>query len=153
MTAPQTAKRIGQALAERLKSITTANGYHTNAGQHVYRGRLDIDASILQYITLVELDENTTLRPGRTNTEHKPTQAYAIEAGSVCDANNPNDTAHDLIIDIKRALFGPDDPTLGGLSTALRYVRRSIDARQAGTDRITAVVQVEVDYFENLVQP
>lgn len=148
-----TAKQIGQALHARLAAIATAAGYHTNLGEHVYRGRLAIDDSVLQSVTVAELDERGTQKPGRLSAERKVTQRYAIEANAVCDPDNPNDTAHDCIADIKRALFAPADPTLGDIAADLRYLTKSINARDFGSDRVVATVEIEVDYLENLANP
>ncbi|MCK2095229.1 hypothetical protein [Thauera aromatica] len=148
-----TAKLIAQRLTARLQAITQANGYRSNLGQHVYRGRLAIDEDTPASVTIAELDEDGTQKPGRRSALCKLTQRYALEALAHCDPDHPNDAAHDLIHDIQRAIFGPLDPTLGGAAADLRYLTRRINPRDFGTTRVLASVEIEVDYVEDLAAP
>lgn len=148
-----TAKTIAQRLTARLQAITQANGYRTDLGLCVYRGRLAIDEDTPQSVTVAELDEAALQKPGRRSALCKLTQRYAIEALSLCDPDHPNDTAHDLIHDMQRAIFGPLDPSLGGAAMDLRYLTRRINPRDFGTTRVLAAIEIEVDYVEDLTAP
>src|SRR5690606_29110496 len=57
MSTTSKAAAIAAAIAARLATITRANGYHTNAGLHVWRGRTAIDADELPSITLFEQED------------------------------------------------------------------------------------------------
>lgn len=146
-------QKVAEALTDRLEQITKANGYRTNAGEHVYRGKTAIDDAVLQHVVLFELDDSGTMKPGNLSAVRKTTQRFAVEGGGVCDADDPNDVGHDLVADVKRALFGPKDPTLGGITSDLRYVGKSFDPRKFGSDRIAATIEIEVDYVEDLANP
>lgn len=147
------AQDIALAISARLSLIDTTAGYNTDAGLTIFRGKAGLDEQDAPCIVLVELGDESQPKEGRLSVEHLVTLRFMAEGHATCDPDNPNDAAHALIADIKRALFGPRDPTLGGLSRALRYTGRVIDPRHAGALSVVAGVEFEVDHHEDLANP
>ena len=147
-----TAKDIAQALTDRLATITTANGYTTNIGSRVMRGRRRLDEKHLPCAVIIDAEDEV---PDQMQTGNAKIRVkYVIEGHSECDADNPNDTAHDMIADIKRALWG-SRITFGANKTVLRlyYNGRGIAPREDGMAVVSASVQISADYAEDLSSP
>ncbi len=143
------ARDIALALDTRLRGIAPAAGYRTPMGERVYRGRRRLNEEHIPCIVLIESDdEPQDHRPGRV----KLAQRYLIEGHTPCDPDNPNDAAHDILSDLKRAIFAGDD-TLGGLVRTLKYLGRSIEPREDGLSLVSASIEIEVDYIEDLSNP
>lgn len=143
------ASQIAAALNARIEAITIANGYSTNIGAQVYRGRLSLDPSELPCAVMVEGEDQVE---DRTKIKVKLAQRYVFEGHSECNPLQPNDTAHLILADIKRALF-TGDLTLGGLIVEMRYIGRSIGARPDGTAIVAASVEIEAVFAEDLTNP
>jgi hypothetical protein len=145
------ANDIAMALHARLSEITTANGFETNAGSRVLRGRRRLDQSKLPCCVIIELPDSVKDQQTRRVSITAP---YVLEAHAQCDPDNPNDVGHKLVADIKRAVFsaplkyGDDKPLL-----ALKYVRRTIAPRDDGTDVVAVAVEVSAEYVEQLANP
>lgn len=147
------AQQVNDALVERLGAIDTINGYATTVGLNVYRGRIGIDVDLIPCITLVELAETSRPKEGRQTAEHLSTVRYVAEGHAECDPDNPAIVGHLLVADIKRALWGPKDPTLGGVARALRFTGRMIEPRAEGAGNVIVSIEFEVDFFEDLASP
>lgn len=146
------ANDIALAVSARLLTITPANGFQTNIGQKVMRGRKRLDESSLPCAVLIERDDKV-LDQGR-NTKVKLSQPFILEGHAVCDADNPNDVGHKIIADIKKAIFG--EPILYGTTKQpyqIKYVGRSIAPREDGIAVVSAAVEIAVEYVEELSNP
>lgn len=143
---------IAAAVAARIETIRTANGYATEIGVRVYRGRRKIDEGHLPCAVIVEGDDEVPdMREG--STQAKIRQPFIIEGHTDCDPDNPNDAAHAIVADIKRAIFS-GDLTLGGLTrSAVRYAGRSIAPREDGLSIVSAAVEISIEFVEELAQP
>lgn len=144
------AKDIGTALSARVAEISVANGYLTDSGARVFRGKRRLAETDVPCTTLVEGSDavvDQTLKLVKLN------QRYIFEGHGPCDADNPNDMAHDILADLKRAIFAGADRTLGGLVLKIEYVGRTIGAREDGVDLVFASVEVDVVYTESLQEP
>lgn len=146
-----TAEAIALALVARLAAIDGTGTFETTIGDTVFRGRRRIDETAIPCITLIESDEKV-LQTAQDNKLVRLSQRYIVEAHDACDADNPNDKAHALIRDIKRALFLVDK-TLGGVARTMTYAGRMIAARDDGMAIVSAVVEIDVEYAENLTAP
>lgn len=144
------ADELARAVAARLAGITAAGGYLTDIGARVFRGRLRLDPSALPCCVLVEGEDRLLSVSARH--EVKLAVPLLVEGHAACDPNNPNDAAHAIIADLKRALFA-EPANLGGLAREIRYAGRSIGAREDGLSQVSAVVEIEIDYVENLRAP
>lgn len=143
------AKDISLALTARLETITAANGYLTDIGAKVFRGRRRLDESNIPCCVIAEGDDNILDENRRAA---KIEQQYFIEGHSICNPDNPNDKAHDIIEDIKRAIFKHDAP-IHPLIKALSYKGRTINPRDDGAGVIAASVEIAVTMVETLDAP
>ncbi|MDX9717243.1 MAG: hypothetical protein RBT67_07710 [Thauera sp.] len=154
MSTTSKAAAIAAAIAARLATITRANGYHTNAGLHVWRGRTAIDADELPSITLFEQEDQVEDQRITTATDPTAIDAhlllpFVVEASTHCDPDHPNLAGHALVADIKRAIFS-GDLTWGSLASHTRYIGRTLGPREGGADIVTVTVQIRIGYTENL---
>lgn len=145
------ANDIAKYISDRLSLIKKADGYHTDMGLRSYRGRLSIDANRVPCVILVEGDDvRQDDRPGLGLA--KVEQHYVLEGHASCDPDHPNDAAHEIIADIKRAVFsGPRG--LNGLVAKLRYTGRTISPREDGLSIVAGQIRIAVEYAENLAEP
>lgn len=147
------AKQLADAIHARLTAITVANGYLTDIGSRVFRGRTALDESHLPCIVMVEGDDNIEDQAVR---KVKVAQQFIIEGHDECDFDNPNDKAHDIISDMKRAIF-KGDRTFGGLvvsdKNGLRYEGRNISPRPDGAAIVAASIRFVCVFVEDLDNP
>lgn len=151
------ANQIAAAVAARLENIRVANGYATDAGQKVFRGRAAIAPDSLPNVILFEAEDLVETQRVDYAQETLPIDAnvllpFVIEATGPCDADNPNVAGHALVADIKKAIFA-GDLSWGGLATHTRYIGRTLGPREGGTNLVTVTVQIRVGYVENLAAP
>lgn len=142
---------IAAELTTRLQGITVALGSETDIGLRVYRGRKNVDEQMVPCAVLIEGTDTPTDRPGRLPAA-AIRQRYVVAAYNTCDVDNPNDAAHAVIRDIKRALF-KDGGTLGGKVHKVTYAGRDIGPRVDGYPAVFATVNIDVDYVEDLTNP
>jgi hypothetical protein len=146
------ASDIAAAISARIAQIAIANGYSTDIGTRVFRGRLTLDKEDLPAAILVE-DEDRVKEQKRNLIDVSLYQTYIVEGHDVCDPLQPNDKAHLILADIKRAIFGSNDKTLNGLVLEIQYVGRSIGQRPDGTAIVAAAVTFQCHFTENLANP
>lgn len=143
------ASNFALGLTARLQLIRLANGYETDCGQVVFRGRRVPDENKLPCLVIVEgEDRPADEQRGRVKVE----APYQIEGHVVCDPDNPNDAAHAVVADIKRAVFS-GDVSFGGIVRDLRYGGRSISPREDGLSIVSASVEIVVTWAETLASP
>lgn len=141
---------IASALSNRIALISGVNGYATDIGQRVFRGRMVIDQSEVPCTVLVEGEDRKEDDSGKNLV--KLAQRYIIEGHAVCDPDQPNDAAHNVLSDIKRAIFG-GDRRLGNMVSEIRYIGRNIGPRPDGTALVAASIEIEVVFVEDLTNP
>lgn len=73
-------------------------------------------------------------------------------AYDACHPDHPNDKAHLLIKDLKRAIFA-DGVTLGGNVLRVEYRGRDIGPRGDGVEIVCASVEIAVKFVEDLANP
>lgn len=150
------ANDIAEAIATRLATITVVNDYATDIGGKILRGRRRLDKTHLPCAVIIERDDevkNEQVIAGRT---HQAKVAYKLilEGHAACDADNPNVVGHQIVADIKKAIFstpityGTKDAVLG-----IHYAGRSIAPREDGTDVVAAAVEVFIEFVETLANP
>jgi hypothetical protein len=157
MNAPlNSAGDIAIEIARRLGLILISNGCETDIGRTVMRGRRKMPGDDdPPCVVVFEGGDDVKDHPGRIP-QLLVNQVYAIDGFDKCDPDNPNDQAHRMIRDIKRALFsenGVVDTTLGGRVRAIDYAGRDIGPRPDGAALVQARVMVQVQYVENLATP
>ena len=152
MTTYTKAGDIASAIAERITGIRLANGFETDIGRDVKRGRRKIPADDAPPCAVIfEGDDDPKDRPGRIPLVLVQ-QAYVLDAYDKCDPDNPNDQAHKMIRDLKRAIFARD-ATLGGTVSKVMYIGRDIGPRPDGAALVQARVMVVVEFVEDLTNP
>lgn len=151
---------VAADLAERLSRILIVNGFETDIGRDVRRGRRALPGDDAPpCLVMFEGDDEIMDRPGRIPLANVQ-QAYVFDGFDKCDADNPNDQAHKMIRDIKRAIFkgnaqndGKGDATLGGRVGRVLYLGRDIGPRPDGVALVQARVLIAVEFVEDLTNP
>lgn len=152
MTTYFTAGAVSAEIKTRLQAILLANGAETDIGRDVMMGRRKIPGDDQPPCTMVlEGLDDPRDQPGRNPTA-LIAQQYVISAFDACDPDNPNDKAHAMIRDIKRAIF-KDGTTWGGKVKSVTYLGRDIGPRPDGVALVQAQVSVLVEYVEDLANP
>lgn len=147
----QNAELIALEISSRLAAIRLANGCETDIGATVYRGKRKVEDDASPCAVLVEGTDTVTDRPGKMATV-KIEQSYVLGGYVACDADNPNDAAHGLIRDLKKAMFS-DGGNFGGKVHLVSYKGRDIGPRTDGVPIVFALIEIGVTYIENLAQP
>lgn len=161
-----TAHDIAVKLTERITTIRKANGFNTDIGLNVFRGKRQFDEAELPGVTLIEGTDR--VEQNGTRNQVKLQQQYVFEGHDTLpesdpdspDTNNllknPNDHAHLILADLKKAIFQPADragEVLGGLVKSITYKGRLIGQREPGIPAVFASVEIAVEYVENLSAP
>jgi hypothetical protein len=151
------ASDIAGALAARLAQITVANGYATDIGLRVFRGKRSLGEEAVPCVTVIEGDDAPQTGGGKLNGAVTIAQRYAIEGHVVCDPDHPNDAAHLVIADLKRAIFAGGRAVGGapklGNAREVNYVGRSISSREDGLAIVAASIEIDAVYAEDLRAP
>lgn len=152
MTTYTRAGDIANELAARLARIRTANGFETDIGRDVKRGKRKMPADDAPpCVVMIEGNDTPQDRPGRVPLVLIE-QPYTFDAFDKCDPDHPNDQAHKMIRDIKRAIFA-GDATLGGKVSRVLYQGRDIGPRPDGTALVQVRVLIDVEFIEDLTNP
>ena len=161
MTTPTIFKKssdIAEYLTEVLGTIKVANGYNTDIGATVYRGRLKHDEDRVPYCVLIEGEDRPQENDGG-RLDVTLEQDFVLGAYVFCNVDNPNDAAHDAIKDIKKAVFSSAlarRPIAGarganGRVAKLSYRGKDIGPRADGKNIVFTVVHITVTFAENLL--
>jgi hypothetical protein len=145
------ASMLAQKVSDRVGTISIANGYNTDIGLRVFRGRINLVPEELPCIVIVEGEDDVQATKG---TEAKVRQAYQIEGHDECDPMNPNDKAHLILADLKKAIFGVDPSFDGAVRPSeLEYAGRQIGVREDGTAFVSGSIAIRITFVENLAEP
>ncbi len=147
----QSAELIALEISNRLSAIRVANGCETDIGATVYRGKRKVEDDAAPCAVLVEGTDTIVDRPGKLPTVTID-QSYVLGGYVACDADNPNDAAHALIRDLKKAMFS-DGGNFGGKVRSVNYKGRDIGPRTDGVAIVFALIEITVSYVEVLGQP
>lgn len=150
------AKDISVELSNRLKKIKIADGFETDVGVTSFRGRRRLGETDMPCSVVIERpDEPEKQQTNQVKVKHR----YVLEGHAVCDPNNPNDTGHQIIGDIKKAIFTGNLNLDGKLTTSgrkaleLAYEGSGIAPREDGMNMVSVSVEVSVTYVEDLSNP
>ncbi len=150
MTVFTKGSEIAEYLTQVLAGITKANGYNTDIGMRVFRGRRKIDESHLPCAVIIEGEDE----PGDVDNrmEVRITQRYVLGGYDVCDPDQPNDTAHLIIKDIKKAMWNRNThgTNLGRRVRSFKYDGKDIGPRVDGEPVVFAVVHAKAVFAETL---
>lgn len=151
MTLKHKSSEIAQALYDRMANIRVANGYETDIGAKVFRGRRKIEDDSVPCGVLIEGNDSVKSRPGKVPMVELD-QGYVLGGYVPCDPDHPNDAAHALIRDLKKAVFG-DGGDLGKQAIKVSYTGRDIGPRPDGVAIVMAIIEINVNYIEDLTNP
>lgn len=151
MSTLNTANEIAVELARRMALVTKSGGYLTDAGTRVLRGRRRIDDGQVPCIVIAEGLDQVTQHPARMAMAEIE-QTYILIAYDECHPDHPNDKAHSLLKDLKRAVFA-DGVTFSGKVRKVEYKGRDIGPRSDGVGIVCASIEIEVKYVEDLTNP
>lgn len=145
--------RVATVLLERLGTITQKNGFTTNMGENVFWGRVSPPRHA-QFVGLFEFEEDEVLTPPKLDSTVQLRVPYIIEAQAECDPEAPNAMGHDLVADIKRAVWGLDPVHLfpDGVN-AVEYKGKKILPIDVGTKRVVVEVRLQITMMECLASP
>lgn len=98
--------RVLKALCDSLKVISVANGYKTDLGERVFRGRsLFGDDDALPFLSILEIPVPIDQIPSPEKSTASTGDWDLLVQGFVQDdRDNPTDPAHFLMADVKRVL-------------------------------------------------
>ncbi len=149
MTTPNSVgKNLSIALSTLLSTIRVANGYRTDIGLKVMRGRGQIDEnSTTPFILIKEDTETEDARVGQISL-FKETAQLRLEGFAACDLENPNDIAHDIVADFKKCLFSKKDALPEAFK--VQYVSRSIGSRESGLKINGGAITIALEYSEDV---
>lgn len=145
------ANDIALAVSARLAGITKANGYQTDIGLRVMRGRKRLEESHLPCAVIIERPDKPDRQSGQRDPSVKVTQNFVIEGHAACDPDNPNDVGHQIVTDIKKAIwhekmtYGTDKKLI-----AINYEGKTIGPREDGIAVVAAAVEISVEFVESL---
>lgn len=150
------AQQVLAALAGRLAVIRKANGYNTDAGLHVFQGRLYLDEDDdLPALSIIEnLEQPTTAQVDGTLV--RETTPYQIQGLIACTPNAPLAEGHQLLADIKRALFvHPSGPEFERLiaGASIDYMGRQVFQRLESARFCEVHVLLEITHGERYGDP
>lgn len=143
------ASEIALEINSRLQQITVANGYATDIGLRVYRGRRKLDPAQLPCAVLVN-DEDACVSGQDKRCVTKAT--YQLEGHSPCDAENPGDVGHQIVADLKKAIFS-GDLSFGKTVLSIDYKGRTIEPREDGLSLVSAAIEIDLHFTEDLAAP
>lgn len=151
MTTLNSASDVALAVAARVAGITIANGFNTDIGLKTMRGRRRIDDSQVPCAVIAEGLDVVTKGPGRFSA-NEIAQTYVLIAYHACHPDHPNDKAHEVIKDLKRAIF-KDGTTLDGSVKRVEYIGRDIGPRGDGVSIVCCSIEIVVHFVEDLANP
>lgn len=148
------ANDIAMAVFSRLENITVANGFATDIGLKVFRGRKRLDESHIPCAVIIERPDTPEKQSSQRDPVAKIGQKYVLEGHAACDPDNPNDMGHKIVADIKKAIweekltFGADQKVY-----AVMYEGKTISPREDGVAVVSAAVEISVEFVETLSNP
>lgn len=149
MSGLHTSETVALALEARLAGITRAAGAETDIGKSRFRGRVDVADSDVPCLVVIEGEDKVDSSRG---SEVKLVQRYALVGYDKCDPAHPNDAAHRMLRDIKKAVFDLR-ADWGKQVKTVEYVGRAIGKRADSVPIVMAVVEIDITFVEDLASP
>lgn len=145
---------ILQSIVARLQTIRVVNGYGTDAGLRVSLGDAWPDESAVPAITVHEgqfVSNGYAMvraqgRAGAGGTKMRG--EYTVEAVADCTAVDTYVAAHQLIADIKRALFANGGLSFGAQAGDHKLEGHGVIPRAQGSNRVTVAVVGSYFYID-----
>ena len=143
---------VAVELANRVAQITVANGFASDAGLKVFRGRRRLMPGQLPCVVVLE---RKTVPLEQSRTDAKVRAEFVIEGHAEGDPDNPNDMGHLLDSDIMRAIFDAPEFVYGEQRrrTSYEYGGTEISPREDGSKHVATAVDVAVEYVIQKANP
>lgn len=142
------AKLIILEVSSRCLQVKVVNGFHTDAGLYVFRGRTSFNADVDPFpcmsIFAHEDDPIDNTHADRLDL----TLNISVEIHSLVNSNNPLDLSEDLVADVKKAVLLLGNRNMGGLCEDIRYAGRRELVTEDGSNIASVQVHFEVRYPE-----
>ena len=145
-------QEVIDSIAEKLTNIKIINGYSSDIGFKVSKGTIsDFDyTDEVPFLFLVDVNE----------TQISSEQPLTVPGGKVelflqilCFYHrseiNPHDEGREIIADVLKSLFSEEIFT----SNVLWYIDSQIDTEEIGSQYISIMINLKVNYFLNLCNP
>lgn len=151
---------IVQGVAALLTHATVANGYFTDLGEEQYIGRDfaddELDDQKLPMHTIVHPDGSSETNISTDPVSDRPQNELALSIVAVdkCDPNDPLVKGHQLVADIKRAIWRK--PARGKPAPATQpaeFTSSGVQPRAPGSNLVVAQVDLTVSYTDHLDNP
>lgn len=142
------------SLVPRLQAIRTANGYATEAGRSVLLGPVPRQAGeAYPFCRLHETGANA-----ESTVPHRPTAKLRVDFVAEAyveqkDATLILSTGHQLVGDLKRALFGDARRDLNGQAIAAQLEGYSVVPPEEGSDVVIAQVRGSFTFTDHFDAP
>lgn len=158
MTTYTTASQVAAEIYARMQDIKIENGYETNMGLTVFQGKVKVaDEQVQEAISCVSVIEGIDVVQQQAAQGRLPAvrveQRYGLVGYAVCDLDQPNLAAHAMLRDFKRSIWKGGDSTWGGKVRSVLYRSRDIGPRPDGVAIVMALLEIGVEYAEELGQP
>lgn len=143
---------ILQALRTRCADINPVNGYTTDAGLRIHYAQfLDEEADILPALVVTQPPDDSDVPDEDASGDLYLlwNSRFIIEGYAVCNKDDPMPALSVLANDIRRAVYRPDDPTLGGVATDVRLVAVNKQIPAAGSTAGMVQVILLVQHIEH----
>lgn len=149
------AGEVAAIVSERMARIKIADGFETDIGQKIFRGRRKVseDQVGTGCVSIIEGTDDVREQLGGRLAEARIKQLYGLVAYlRLRSDEEPNDAAHRALRDMKRVIWA-GDATFGGKVRAVSYRGRDMGLRDDGVDIMVAVLEIEVEFVETLITP
>lgn len=141
-------QQIIAALEARLAQITTANGFQTNAGQHVFLGKdpEDLFGDELTRVPCCALNEGEAVVEQKIGTHYRVSLPIVVCGITNAQPDAPSTAGNALLADLTTALWpeaaerGVDNDDIGGLAISWQYTGDEIFPRGPGRTFTVAMV-------------
>ena len=157
MAERNTAGGVAAIIYGRILRIKKADGFETDMGLQPFQGKTKVaDEQIIEKGFAISVLEGIDVVQEQANrgrmTLVKLEQRYGLVGYGICDPSTPNVTAHAMLRDMKRVIWDGDS-NFGGQVLAVRYLSRDIGPRADGVNIVMALLEIGVEYAEDLSQP
>jgi len=142
------------SLKPRLAAISVASGYLTDAGLDVELGPLPhADGGLFPFIRLFETDAGT-----ESHAPYAPHSKVRVQFTAEAQDQQPDaalmmETGHNLIADLKKALFGDVMRDLNGKALDARLEGWSILPPDPGSDLVVVQVRGSFSFVDHFNAP
>lgn len=149
MPATPKATTVTNAMVAALQAIQTGNGYHTDLGNQVFKGRpaqYQGDTTTRPYVSVIQLSDGPASVPRKQNARLRE---YAVEVTLDAGANYHEDQDKLLWDLIKAFSWRTQSDILSGTAQTIELGDATLDGPDPGSDKAVIILPVAVTYVDN----